>query len=120
MRAGLGPPASRRLPAEGRRSVLPPFCLAMVAICRALVPLPAIAAEAPPGASSCSGCHTANEAVETPVPRLAGVPAPRIVEAMQAFRTGQLPATIMPRLAKGFSDDEIAAIAAWYAAQPAP
>ena len=33
---------------------------------------------------------------------------------------GQRPGTIMPRLAKGFSDDEIAALAAWYAAQPAP
>ena len=78
------------------------------------------AAEAPPGASSCSGCHPASAAVETPVPRLAGLPAPRIAEAMQAFRAGKRPGTIMPRLAKGFSDDEIAAIAAWYAAQPAP
>ena len=47
-------------------------------------------------------------------------PAPRIAEAMRAFRSGQRPGTIMPRIAKGFSDDEIAAIAAWYAAQPAP
>ena len=38
---------------------------------------------------------------------------------MLAFRAGQRPGTIMPRIAKGFSDDEIAAIAAWYAAQRA-
>ena len=36
---------------------------------------------------------------------------------MRTFRTGQRPATVMDRIAKGFSDDEIAAIAAWYAAQ---
>jgi cytochrome subunit of sulfide dehydrogenase len=36
---------------------------------------------------------------------------------MQAFRAGQRPATVMDRIVKGFSDPEIAAIAAWYAAQ---
>jgi cytochrome subunit of sulfide dehydrogenase len=77
----------------------------------------AAAAEAPPGASSCSGCHPTSAAVETPVSRLVGRPAAEIVAAMQAFRSGQLPASVMDRIAKGFSEDEIAAIAAWYAAQ---
>ena len=36
---------------------------------------------------------------------------------MQEFRTGQKPASVMDRIAKGFSDDEITAIAVWYAAQ---
>jgi cytochrome c553 len=77
------------------------------------------AAEAPAGTSSCSGCHAASAAVATPVPRLAGLPAPLIAGAMLAFRAGTRTGTIMPRLAKGFTDGEIAAIAAWYAAQPA-
>jgi cytochrome c553 len=55
--------------------------------------------------------------VETPVPRLAGRPASEIVAAMQAFRDGGRPATVMDRIAKGFSDPETAAIAAWYAEQ---
>jgi cytochrome subunit of sulfide dehydrogenase len=76
-----------------------------------------VAAEMPAGASSCSGCHAASAAVQTPVPRLVGVPAPQIVTAMQAFRTGQRPATVMDRIAKGFSEEEISALAAWYAAQ---
>ncbi len=75
------------------------------------------AAEMPPGASSCSGCHAASAAVETPVPRLAARSAGDIAAAMQEFRTGKRAATVMDRIAKGFSDDEIAAIAAWYAAQ---
>jgi len=93
---------------------------AAIGVCLALTVFPAAAAEAPSETSSCSGCHAASEAVETPVPRLAGLPAPRIAEAMRAFRAGTRPGTIMPRLAKGFSDDEITAIAAWYAAMPAP
>jgi cytochrome c553 len=77
----------------------------------------AAATEAPPGASSCSGCHAASASVETPVPRLAGRPAMEITAAMDAFRAGQRPATVMNRIAKGFSDAETAAIAAWYAGQ---
>ena len=72
---------------------------------------------APPGALSCSGCHASAASVETPVPRLAGQDADAIVAALQAFRAGQKPATVMDRIAKGFSDEEIKAIAAWYAAQ---
>jgi cytochrome c553 len=92
----------------------------VIGVCLTAAAFRAAAAEAPPGASSCTGCHAASAAVETPAPRLAGQPAPRIAEAMLAFRSGQRPGTIMPRLAKGFSDDEIAALAAWYEAQPAP
>ena len=79
----------------------------------------AAATEAPPpGASSCSGCHPASASVQTPVTRLVGRPAAQTVAALQAFRAGQRPATVMERIAKGFSEAEIAAIAAWYAAQP--
>jgi cytochrome c553 len=81
------------------------------------VAFPAMAADAPPGAASCSGCHPATVKVETPVARLAGQDPAAIVAAMQAFRTGQRQATVMDRIAKGFSDDEVRAIAAWYAAQ---
>ncbi len=75
------------------------------------------AEEAPPGAASCTGCHAASVNVDTSVPRLAGQDASALVSAMQAFRGGQRPATVMDRIAKGFSDDEIKAIAAWFATQ---
>jgi cytochrome c553 len=73
------------------------------------------AAEAPAGASSCTGCHAAasgSSAMRT----LGGLPQGDIAEKMIAFKSGK-PSTIMDRIAKGFSDDEIRAIAAWYAAQ---
>jgi sulfide dehydrogenase cytochrome subunit len=51
------------------------------------------------------------------VPRIIGLDRAVIVKAMQEFRSGQRAATVMDRIAKGFTDDEIQAIAAWYAAQ---
>ena len=75
------------------------------------------AADAPPGASSCTGCHPAGKAVDTPVPRLAGRDAAQTVAAMAEFKAGKRPATVMDRIAKGFTDDETKAIAAWFAAQ---
>ena len=77
----------------------------------------AVAAEAPAGASSCSGCHAANPKAGTPVPPLAGRPAADIASQMIAFKSGKQAGTIMDRIAKGFSDEEIQAIAAWYAGQ---
>jgi cytochrome subunit of sulfide dehydrogenase len=74
-------------------------------------------AEIPPGASSCSGCHPAARFVDTTVPRLAGRNPADIIAAMQGFKSGKLAATVMDGIAKGFSDEEIKAIAAWYGAQ---
>ena len=74
-------------------------------------------AEPPAGAAACSGCHPASARVTSPVPRLAGLDQARILKAMEDFRSGKRPATIMDRIAKGFTDDEIQAIAAWYASQ---
>lgn len=77
----------------------------------------AAASDPPPGATSCSGCHASSGAVDIAVPRLAGSKSEAIVSAMIAFKSGQQPATVMDRIAKGFNDDEIRAIAAWYASQ---
>ena len=75
------------------------------------------AAEVPPGGSSCAGCHPTSAKEETPVPSIRGREPAEIVAAMQAFRSGERPSTVMGRIARGFSDDEIRAIAAWLVAQ---
>ena len=69
---------------------------------------------APPGALSCSGCHGA-AGVE--IPSLSGLSADEITQAMGAFKSGARPATLMNRLAKGFSEAETSAIAQWLASQ---
>jgi cytochrome c553 len=82
------------------------------------MPLAEAASPTPPlGASSCSGCHSTSKSVDTPVPRLVGRSPAEIEMAMRAFRTGQKQGSVMDRIAKGFSDEEIKAIAAWYGAQ---
>ena len=74
------------------------------------------ASDPPPGATSCSGCHSPGAAASV-IPRLYGRDAGDITTAMAGFRDGSRPATVMNRIAKGFTDDELRAIAAWLAAQ---
>ena len=71
----------------------------------------------PPGASSCSGCHSPGVS-GTAVSPLHGRPSEEIVAAMQDYRTGQRPATVMDRIAKGFTNEETRAIASWLSQQP--
>jgi len=87
------------------------------ALVLAMMPAAAFAQDAPPGASSCSGCHAPNAAPGSPVPALNGRPATETVKAMLDFRSEARPATVMGRIARGFSDPEIDAIAQWLAKQ---
>ncbi|MGE3649989.1 MAG: cytochrome c [Reyranellaceae bacterium] len=73
--------------------------------------------DGPAGAMSCSGCHASGKSVETAVPRLVGRPAAELAAAMRAFRKGEREPTVMGRIAKGFSDAEIDALAAFFAAR---
>ena len=79
---------------------------------------PAWAAEAPPGASSCTGCHAAKKIADSVIPHIAGRKAADIATAMREYRSGAWPSSVMGRIAKGFDDSQIDAIAAWFAAQP--
>ncbi len=77
-----------------------------------------VAASAPPpGAASCSGCHGLRDNASSALPGIYGRDPQDIVTAMAAFRDSTRPATVMNRIAKGFSEDEIRAIAAWLATQ---
>jgi cytochrome c553 len=55
--------------------------------------------------------------VQTPVPPLNGRLAADVVSQMAAFKSGERKGTIMDRIAKGFSEEETRAIAAWYEQQ---
>jgi sulfide dehydrogenase cytochrome subunit len=79
---------------------------------------PVRAADAPPGASSCTGCHAAKRIPDSVIPRIAGRKASDIVQYMREYRSGAWPSSVMGRIAKGFDDQQIDAIAAWFAAQP--
>ncbi len=67
-------------------------------------------------ASSCSGCHGSFEGLSTGIPRIQGLPEAAIVSALHAFRSGERPSTVMGRIAKGYTEDEIRQLAAYYSA----
>jgi cytochrome subunit of sulfide dehydrogenase len=70
----------------------------------------AAAQAAPPaGATSCTGCHAEGQL------SLKHLTAEEIAGALAAFRSGEREATLMDRIAKGFTAEESAAIAAWLA-----
>ena len=95
-----------------RRLLLPALVSAL------LLAGPAQAAEAPPGASSCTGCHASTKVADSVIPRIVGRKAADIATAMREFKSGAWPSTVMGRIAKGFDDQQIDAIAAWFAVQP--
>ena len=79
---------------------------------------PARAADAPPGTSSCTGCHATKKIPDSVIPRIAGRKSADIVTAMREYRSGAWPSSVMGRIGKGFDDSQIDAIAAWFAKQP--
>jgi cytochrome c553 len=91
---------------------------ATLAVGLALLGGPALAA-APLAAQGCLGCHGPGGIGAPPIPPLAGRPAAETVAAMAAFRAGTRPGTIMPRIARGYTEAEMAEVAAYFSAQPA-
>ncbi len=68
-------------------------------------------------AATCTGCHGTNGYSEGGMPTLAGLDKLAIINAMNEFKAGTRPATVMHQHAKGYSDAQIERIAAYFAAQ---
>src|SRR5262249_37191245 len=73
----------------------------------------------PPAAERCAACHGADgrEPVTKDVARLAGQKGPYLIQALRDYRAGTRKHAIMQAQAADLSDDDIAALAAYYAAQ---
>src|SRR5262245_61200892 len=69
-------------------------------------------------AANCANCHGTMGRASGAMPSLAGVGKDYFVEQMRAFRDGKRPATVMHQLAQGYSDEEIAGLAEFFARQP--
>lgn len=68
-------------------------------------------------ALSCAACHGTGGASPGAIPSLRGRTADYIGTALTEFKTDRRPATVMGRLAKGYSDAEIKALADYFASQ---
>ncbi len=85
------------------------------------VPILLQAAETPTAsmlANSCAGCHGTNGSSVGPAsPTIAGISNDYFIETMQAYKKGTRPATIMTRIAKGYTDEEIKLMAGFFSKQ---
>lgn len=68
---------------------------------------------------TCAACHGTNGSSVGVTPTIAGADPEYFIETMNAFKSGERKATVMDRVAKGYSDDEIKKMAEFFAKQPA-
>ncbi len=69
-------------------------------------------------AATCANCHgTDGRSVTREVTTLAGLPREHILAAMEDFKDGTRPATVMHQIAKGYTERQIGLLAAYFAAQ---
>ncbi len=95
--------------------------LAMMAM--ALLGGSALAQESPPeGAAApsdilavaCDACHGLDGRSTTAIPPIAGLGEEALRTAMTQYRSGERTGTVMNRIARGYDDAQIAAIAAYF------
>lgn len=89
---------------------------AAVLLLLAIVPAHAAEPSGEAMAATCAGCHGTEGKLGTVefVP-LAGMREAEFVRAMQDFRSGRRPATLMGHVANGFTDSQIRTMAQYFA-----
>jgi cytochrome c553 len=68
-------------------------------------------------AATCANCHGTNGAARGEMKPLAGVAADKLVTMVAEYKNGTQPASIMHQISKGYTDEQIKLIAAYFAAQ---
>ena len=68
-------------------------------------------------AATCANCHGTNGQARSDMKPLAGVSSEKIVAMLADFKSGAQPATIMHQIAKGYTDEQVKLMAAFFAAQ---
>jgi len=64
---------------------------------------------------TCAGCHGTDGASHGPAtPTIAGLSPDYFTESMQGFKSGERPGTVMGRIARGYTDEEIALMAGYF------
>jgi len=75
----------------------------------------------PPGArlaATCVACHGTNGATQgNTLPALAGQPRQTLSDSLRAFKTGLRQSTIMTQIARGYTDEQLEQLAAYFSAQ---
>ncbi|MEX1167082.1 MAG: c-type cytochrome [Hydrogenophaga sp.] len=67
-------------------------------------------------AAACANCHGTMGKAEPGMESLAGKDKDELLQKMLDFKSGKKPATIMHQLSKGYTDEQLAQLAAHFAA----
>ena len=65
-------------------------------------------------AQACAGCHGTYGHAIAPTPSIAGKPGEDFVKAMLDFKSGKRESSIMNRIARAYTDEDIAAMAQFF------
>jgi sulfide dehydrogenase cytochrome subunit len=90
----------------------------VVTLLAAAFAAPTVSAGEPTGqaiAFTCAGCHGTDGRSQGVAPELNGEEADELYERMIEFKTGKNEGTIMNRIAKGYSDTALRAVAEYFA-----
>lgn len=68
-------------------------------------------------AAACANCHGTEGRALQGMEALAGKDKDEMLQKLLDFKAGRKPATIMHQLSKGYSDEQLAQLAAYFAAQ---
>jgi len=72
-------------------------------------------------AATCASCHGTNGRPRgQTMPPLAGMKADVMLELLADYRSGRQPGTVMPQIAKGYTEGQLRLVAAYFAAQAKP
>ncbi len=67
-------------------------------------------------AAACANCHGTAGVAQKGMDSLAGVNKDELYKKMIDFKTGKKPATLMHQMSKGYTDDQLAALAGYFSA----
>lgn len=65
-------------------------------------------------AASCANCHGTNGVAQQGMESLAGQSKEDLLKKLQDFKSGKKPATIMHQLSKGYTDEQLEALAEYF------
>ncbi len=68
-------------------------------------------------AAACANCHGTDGRAQPGMEALAGKDKDELIQKLMDFKAGRKPATIMHQLSKGYTDEQLKDIAAYFAAQ---
>jgi len=94
------------------------FAITLLAAASTSAAEPQLIPQAARLAATCAACHgTAGHTQGSTLPALAGQSQQALSASLHAFKAGKRESTIMTQIAKGYTDEQIELLAAYFAAQ---